>query len=170
MKAIKLLALGFVISLLSMTSFSAKDIKIGVINLPKVMQDASKVQKIQANLKKKYDPRHASIMKRQTALQTKVKSFERDAAIMKAAKKEATQRQIAKEQRNIQRLLQDFQQDFSAEQGRAMQAFIADLKKTINKYSKDNGYDLILREDAAPYASARVDITGAIVKKLNATS
>lgn len=154
--------------LFSISTFAADTLKIGVVDLQKIMQNATRVKHINADLKKKYDQRKSTILSKQNALKTKIKNFQRDSAVMKASKRDSLQQKIANEERDFQRMQQDFQQDLAADQNRMMQEFLTHLKDVVETYSRGQGYDLVLQKDAVPYTSERVDITDNVLKKLNA--
>lgn len=170
MKGTRFLFGFFALFLFCLPTFAAGSLKIGVIDLPRIISDSNKAKKVNVDLRKKYASRRDKILKRQKALQKKVEAFKRDAAVLKATDKRTRQREIANEQTDIQRLQQDFQQDISVDQNKAMQGFLANLRKVIEQYSKANKLDLVVQKDAIPYASKRVDITEIIIKKLNAKS
>jgi outer membrane protein len=151
--------------LFSSVSFSGA-IKVGVVDVHKLIEQSTEVKALNARLKKEFKPRQQKIMAAQHSLQQKAERLKREMSVMSESEKTDFQSKLVVEQRNLQRLQQDYQQDISLVQNREMKKFFTRLKAAVDKYARDNQYDIILQKDAAPFASAKVDVTTAVLHSL----
>ena len=72
---------------------------------------------------------------------------------------------IAAQQRIRAEMLRS-QQDLQDLEGRLLKATTEDLREKINAFAAANKYDLIVDITAAPFASAKLDVTPAILKSM----
>lgn len=140
--------------------------KIVVIDVHQIIQQAPQVKKINEALGKKFKPRQEKILAQQKKVQADMNTLKRDASVMSSMKKNALQDKIVTERRDLARMEQDYQQDLSLAQNQAMQQFFMTLKTTVTKLAEKNKYDLVLQKDSAPYASSKVDITKQVLEAL----
>ena len=171
MKKIKVAWL-FVFCILSIISSlaTAAEQHVSVLDINKIMTQSKVAKKIDKELTNKYSARKNKIEKLQQALKSDITALQRDAAIMKASKKEKMTLTIKSKQRDLQREQQDFQQDFSTERNAVLQKLFAKLQNIVNKYADKNEIDLVFQKDMLPFASKRVDITDAVIKQLDLAS
>ena len=142
----------------------AGNLKIGVIDIHKLVTQSAEVKKINRDLDIRFKPRQEKIVAQQKQLQEQIAKLKRDSAVLSKAEQSKLQAQIIKDKRDLARLEQDFQQEAGTSQHEAMQNFVKKIRKSINQYAAKNNYDLILQKDLVPFASAQVDITKAILK------
>jgi Skp family chaperone for outer membrane proteins len=58
------------------------------------------------------------------------------------------------------------QQEMQGHEARLLKATTEDLRKKIESYAAENGYDMILDVTAVPYAKPALDVTPAILKSM----
>lgn len=167
MKKIAVMVSAFALFALSFGSAMASELKVGVINIQKIMQQSQEIHAISKRLQGEFKGRQEKIVALQKTLKSDMNRLKRDEAIMSQADKSSLQEKIVRNKREFDRMQQDFQQDANMAQSKAMQKFFAKLGKKINEYAKANHYDLILRNDAVPFSSANVDVTKDILKQIS---
>ena len=59
-----------------------------------------------------------------------------------------------------------FRQDLQDLEGRLLKTTTDDLRKRINKFAEENGYDLILDTNAVPYAKPAYSVTDELLKAM----
>ena len=131
MKRLILLTLSLTLSLCLLSAAQAADFKIGVVDLHKVVQQSSEVKKINTDLEKRFKNRQTTIMSKQTQIKTDIERFEKNKTVMSVKNRHALQDKIVRARRDLQRLGQDYQQDLSTEQNRAMKTFLTKVKTAI---------------------------------------
>lgn len=151
---------------LGVSTLFAAEMKVGVIDIHRILGESKQAKAAREKLEKTFKPREAKIQELQKSYKDDVAKLERDASVISASDKQKLQDKITNEGRDLQRLQRDYQQDASVAENREMKEFLQTLKKTVDNYAESQGYDIILQKDQIPYANPRNDITNEILKKL----
>jgi outer membrane protein len=143
-------------------------IKIGVVNMSRLIEQSPQAQAVMAELRDEFAPRQRDLVAMQTALQQKQETYNRDASVMGAEERANLEREIRDGQRDLQRADNEVNEDFNIRRSEVL----GDLQRTIvirvQEYARGAGFDLVLYE--AIYASEAVDITAAVLTALQAES
>ncbi len=147
---------------------AAPALKFGVINVQAAVQSTGEGKLAGAELQSQFAPR-------QTELQNMQKQIQDDDARLRAGQttlsddeKYRLTREMDTMQRSFQRKTQDAQDDFNQAQQDVLNRIGRKLIDVIDKYSKENGFGLILdtssQQTPVMYASNTIDITQDIVR------
>src|SRR5262252_1714654 len=79
------------------------NLKIGVINVGKLLENAPQSKIVSDKLQKEFEPRQQSIVAKRQKLQSAQESFQKDQAVMGEEERLNLQRQISDTQRELQR-------------------------------------------------------------------
>lgn len=156
------------ISALFCVNAAFADIKVGVIDLQKVLTSAPQVTAARAQLKSQFDPRNKQIVDERKFLQTDIEKYSKDNAVMKDQERKDLQGKITDEQKKLRDNEADFQQKFMAAQDKSMQEVTKQIQDVVDKIAKDQKYDLILAKGATAYNNPSYDITDQIITALKA--
>jgi len=105
----------FGVALLAAGAASAQgNLKIGVINVSKLLENAPQSKLVQEKLQKEFEPRQLAIRAKQQKLQTQQDSFQKDAAVMGEEERQNLERQIRDIQRDLQRDENEYLEDLNA--------------------------------------------------------
>lgn len=156
----------FTVIIFSVFAFS--EVKIGVINGQDVIAKTKKGQAIRAKLEsfgKAKQQQIENLEKEIVALQKELAS-----PALNAETKRKKTRTMEDKKINYQRLVQDAQKDFQAQQQKEMMAFYNEIMPIIQEYGKAQGFTLILDLSSAgvAYFDKTIDITDAVVQTVNA--
>lgn len=163
MKQLMVLVLG----LLASTVLFATT-KVGVVNIQEVIKNMPEREKVLEVLKKELNAKQAKLSGVEESIKKLQEKIERDKAILSAKELEELKDNFVNLQRDFARKKNEFQDDLAQLENKEMQKIFKKAADAIDTYAKANGYDLIIRRDAAPfYISSKVDITDAVVKNLN---
>ncbi len=144
-----------------------KAVKIGIVDLQKIMQTSSQMKSIQQKLETQFKARREKLIAAETSLKSDMEKFKRDSAIMSAAQKKDFEKKIVTAQQQFERDGQQYQQELTAAHNEAMEGLYTKVRAAINKTAKDEQYDLIMQKDAAPFSVATLDVTDKIIKAIN---
>ena len=158
------LVLGLCVGLMGVAM--AAPLKIGVINLQKIIQKAPEVEKVNQQLAKTFKARKEKLIAAREKLQDQVNKFQRENAVMPEAKRQARGNSLSQERRDLLRKEQDFSDDLELARGQAMKALLDKVKRQVDKLAKREHYDLILQRSNVPYFSAEFDITDKVLHKI----
>ena len=142
-------------------------LKIGVIDLQRIISETPDAKRTSKELHARFEPRHAKILEIQNVLKADIDKMKRDEAIMVDSEKSKLQQRIVNQQRDLERMQQDFQQDVSLAQRTETDKFLNKVKGIIDTIATKEHYDIVLQKNAVPYASNRIDITQSVIERLS---
>jgi outer membrane protein len=162
MKRISLVLVALALGFLGTLSFAAPDlssIKIGVVDLQKIMQTSNQMKAIQQKLEKEFKPRRDKLVAMEASLKADMEKFKRDSAVMSATQKKETEKKIVTSEQQFERDGQQYQQELSTAHNEAMEALYSKVHEAISKVAEKEKFDLILQKDAVPFSAEKMDVT-----------
>jgi outer membrane protein len=158
----------FGLALLAAGAASAQgNLKIGVINVAKLLENAPQSKVVQDKLEKEFAPRQQAIRSKQQKLQTQQDSFQKDAAVMGEEERNTLERQIREAQRDLQRDQNEYLEDLNARRNEEVGKLQREVYLRAQAYASAQKYDLVIADPI--YVSNAVDITQAVITALQAT-
>ncbi len=145
---------------------SSSNVKIGVVDLHKVLQESSQAKVISKRLEGQFKPRQEKLFVAQKQLKADAEKLRRDATLLTAAQKTALQNKIIQEQRTLEQSGAKYQEDLNKAQNQAMQEFFAKVKMSLDKIAQQNGYDIVLQKENVPYSNPDMDVTKQLIAAL----
>src|SRR5471030_2548738 len=92
------------------------DLKIGVVNYAKLMQESPQAKVAKDALRGEFAGKQKELQTQQQALKSKEESLQRDSATMTADQRSAAERDLRDGNRELQLKVQQYQDDFNARQ------------------------------------------------------
>jgi outer membrane protein len=143
----------------------AADLKVGVVDMQKILQVAPQVLQVREQLRKEFAPQQKEILDKQRRLQALEEKFTKTGTVMNDDERETTQSEITQLQHEIQQSRNDFLDDLNLRRNEELGKLQRLVLKEVNDYAGENHFDLIVG-DGVFYASKRVDVTDAIIQRL----
>lgn len=162
-KAIRFIFL--VAVLLPLGSAAAATLKLGFVNIAKVMEDAPQAEEARARLESEFAPRDQELVKAQEALKGLEDRLATDGAVMSDSTRHQLERRIIEQRREIRRSRDEFREDFNIRRNEELRKLQERVSEAISSLARDNGYDMILTNSVV-YSSERVEITDLVLKRL----
>lgn len=150
-----------------MLNLFAEEIKIGVVDLQKIMQTSSQMKGIQQKLEKEFKPRRDKLIALESELKKDMEKFKRENTVMGQAQKKDMEKKIVAAQQRLEREGQQYQQELSTAHNEAMEDLYARIRTAIQKVAEVQKYSLILQRDAAPYNVSALDVTDLVIEKID---
>lgn len=145
---------------------SMNSIKIGVVDLPSVLQQAPQVQSINEKLKSEFAPKQKQIMELQNKLHSEMAKLSGEgAAKMTSEEKKKLQNTIIGDQKELQAQIIKMQDGLAHAQANEMKNFMQEIDKAASTVASKQNLDLVLLKQAVLYPSA-ADITKEVVSEL----
>jgi outer membrane protein len=149
--------------------------RVGIIRIQDAIVLSNEGKRDFDALQKKYEPKQAELQKANQKLQDDQKQFQTQGDKMNDDAKGKLQKQIEKEQRDLQTSAESAQQDFQGEQNDIANRIGQKMMQVLDKYAKDNGYAVILdvSNPQTPVLWANmqsVDVTETVVNLYNVAS
>ena len=148
-----------------MGSVAAADLKIGVVDLRKLVDQSAQSQKSQAELKKEFQPKETKLVNEQKELKKLEEKLEKDAAVMSDADKRKTEKELIDRSREFKRQMDEMRQDYGQRANQEMAKIQKVIQEAIQAVAKDQNFDLIL-VDGVAFAKDGLNITDEVEKHL----
>ena len=142
---------------------AAQELKIGVVNIPALMQRAPQTQAAMDELQEEFAPRQREILARQKEFEELGTKFQKDSAVMGETERRNMEKELRDLQREVTRLQTEYQEDLNLRQNEEMSNLQVSLLQEIQAYASQEGYDLIVG-DGVLYASGSVNVTEDVLR------
>ena len=152
-------------ALLYMGGVNAIEIKIGVVNMAKLLQQAPQAQEATKVMHEKFDNRGKTLQAEQDKIKNLQDQINRNGAIMSASQLQNLQTQLDTLQQDFNRKQVDFQDDVNAERNEELGKLQQAILKAVQEFAKGQKYNLIIGEGVF-YADGTVDVTGKVLDQL----
>jgi outer membrane protein len=139
-------------------------LKIGVINVPRLLDQAPQAQAAMNALQDEFAPRQRDLVTAQRNLQQKQETLQRDSAVMGEPERLNMEREIRDEQRDLQRQQNEYVEDLNIRRNEELGRLQRSLLQEVQAYARNAQYDLVVAD--VLYYSAAVDITADVLKAL----
>lgn len=143
---------------------SAQELKIGYVNIDRVLRDAPPAKAAQSKLEQEFSRREKDLNEAAQRLKSASDKFEKDAPTLAESERVRRQRDLVEQDRELKRRSREFQEDLSQRKNEELSSVLDRANKVVKQIFDQEKYDLILQE--AVFASPRVDITDRVIKAL----
>lgn len=142
------------------------DMKIGVLDLNKVMMDSPQLEAAKKTLKGKFDAREKEILALQKTFQADIEKFSKDSPTMDEKKKTAEQQRIVGLQKDLQEKQAKFQKDLGEAQNGAMKDIVKKIEGIVNGLATSKKFDLIIAKAGTAYNKPELEVTDEVIKEM----
>jgi outer membrane protein len=146
-------------------SVSAQSLRIGYVNLERILRDSTSAKAAQTKLEKEFATREKEIQNLAAQLKSASEKFEREAPTLAEAQRTTRQRQLIDQDREFQRKQREFQEDLNLRKNEELQGVLERANRVIRQIAETDKYDLIIQE--AVYINPKHDITDKVIGGLN---
>ncbi len=164
--------LGLRLALLAVLMFGAsavwaQDIKIGVVNFARLLEEAPQSQASQRVLTEEFSPRERDIRSQEQQLKQIEERLAQGEGFMGEEERQQLEREGRDLQREVNRSKSEFNEDLSLRRNEELGKLQRMLIGEVQAYGRDQNYDILISEAAGVvYASTAVDITDSILEVL----
>ncbi len=153
------------LALMFSMNVSYAELKIGFVNVAKVLEKAPQASKAKKRLEQEFSPRDKQLVAQQKEIKTLEEKLARDASVMSESERRKLERDIMSKRRDAKRSQQEFSEDFNMRRNEELGKLQRRIIEAIRALAKEERYDL-LHTDGVIYASDKVDVTELVQKKL----
>ncbi|CAL1239324.1 OmpH family outer membrane protein [Candidatus Methylocalor cossyra] len=147
------------------TDVSAAELKIGFVNVARLLERAPQAEKAKKELEREFAPRDKKLVAEQKEIKQLEEKLGKDAAIMSDEEKQKLDREIIARKREAKRLQDEFREDFNLRRNEELTQLQKEIFEAIQSLAKEEHFDLLLT-DGVVYASDAIDVTSKVEKKL----
>ena len=150
---------------LFISSINAEELKIGIVDVSKILKDAPQTVSANKKLEKEFSSRSDKLKTKIKALEADGKKFQKESLTMSDDQRDKAERGLQQRRIDIQRDERELREDMDLRRREEIGDLQEKINITIDKMAADENFDLILYNGIA-FASSKVDITDRIIKAL----
>lgn len=146
---------------------AAQEIRIGVVNIQALMEQAPQTKAAMDALQEEFAPRQREFIAKQKEFEDLQAKAQKDFAVMGETERSNAEKELRDLQREVTRLQNEFREDLNLRQNEELGKLQRSLLKEVQDYAQAQGYDLIVG-DGVLYASSAVNITNSVLQAVEA--
>jgi len=143
----------------------ADDLKVGIVDVNKILKEAPQTISANKKLEKEFSARTEKLKAKIKSIQADEKKYQKDSLTLSDSEKEKTEKNLQQRKIDIQRSERELREDMDLRRREEIGDLQERINETIDKLAATENFDLILYNGIA-YASKKVDITSMIIKNL----
>ena len=146
---------------------AAQELKIGVVNIPVLMERAPQTKAAMDALREEFAPREREYLARQKELQDLTAKVQKDVAVMGETERRNAEKNLRDLRRDVDRLGNEYREDVNLRQNEELAKLQRSVLKDVQDYAAAEGYDLVVG-DGVLFASSAVNITEEVLRAVEA--
>jgi outer membrane protein len=144
---------------------ASAEVKMGVVNFQKLLEEAPQTKTAMAALENEFAPRRRELLTMQNDLKARDEKLQKEGAVMAEADRAKAEKSLRDQQREFSRKAGEFQDDASTRRNEEIGKVQRYLVGEIQGYASAQGYDLVLG-DGVFFAKGPLDITANVLAVL----
>jgi outer membrane protein len=144
---------------------ASAEIKMGVVNFQKLLEDAPQTKTAMQALENEFAPRRRELLTLQNDLKARDEKLQKEGAVMSEADRAKAEKTLRDQQREFSRKAGEFQDDAGTRKNEEIGKVQRYLVTEIQAYGNAQGYDLVLG-DGVFFAKGPLDITANVLALL----
>jgi outer membrane protein len=161
-------ALGLVMVCAFALPAAAQELKIGVVNIPVLLDRAPQTKAVMDSLQEEFAPRQREFLAKQKELEDLTARIQKDVAVMGESERRTAENDLRDLRRDVSRMQQEFREDIELRQNEELGKLQSTLLKAVQDYAQAQEYDLIVG-DGVLFASSAVNITDEVLRAVEAS-
>lgn len=147
------------------SSLQAAELKVGYVQVDKILQEAPQTAESGKKLEKEFSPRTQELERMQKQIKDIESSLDKDSLTMSETERRNKERDISNLKIEFQRKQRELREDVNLRKNEELGSLQDRINKAVTAVSEAEGYDLVIYGGVA-YASKKVDITDKVLKSL----
>lgn len=146
-------------------SASAAELKIGYVQVDKILQEAPQTAESGKKLEKEFSPRTQELERMQKQIRDQESALDKNSLTMSETERRNKERDISNLKIEFQRKQRELREDVNLRKNEELGSLQDRINKAVTSVAETEGYDLVVYSGVA-YASKKVDITDKVLKSL----
>lgn len=147
----------------------AADVKIGFVSIAKILSSSPQAEAASKRLEQEFAPRKKALDEAVKSLRKLEEKLAKDGAVMSDSQRRNLENDIRNQQRELNRTSGEFREDFNLRRNEELSKFQKQVLDVINSVAKEEGFDLVINDQATLYASPQVDVTDKVLRRLSSS-
>jgi len=144
---------------------AAADLKVGYVQVDKILQEAPQTAESGKKLEKEFSPRTQDLERMQKQIKDLEAALDKDSLTISENDRRNRERDISNQKIEFQRKQRELREDVNLRKNEELGSLQDRINKAVTSVSESEGYDLVVYGGVA-YASKKVDITDKVLKAL----
>lgn len=163
----QLLRLTLAVAFIGMAAMpaAAQQIKIGVVNIPALVDNAPQTKAAMDALQEEFAPRQRELVAKQKEFEDLTAKVQKDLAVMGETERKNAEKNLRELQREVTRLQNELGEDFNLRRNEELGELQRSIFKEVQDFAMQEGYDLVVG-DGVLFASGTVNITEQVLRAL----
>ncbi len=150
---------------LTSTCLNAAELKVGYVQVDKILQEAPQTAESGKKLEKEFGPRSQELDRMQKQIRDLEATLDKDSVTMSETDKRTKERDVSNLKIEFQRKQRELREDINIRKNEELGVLQDRINKAVQTVSETEGYDLVVYSGVA-YASKKIDITDKVLKSL----
>lgn len=155
------------LALLAPLGAAHADLKIAVVNVPRLLEEAPQAKTAMQALQDEFAPRQRGIVATQKDLKAKEEKLTRDGAVMAENERRNAEKDLRDGQREMQRKQNEYVEDLNLRRNEELGKLQRSLLQEVQTYARGASYDIVVG-DGVLYVNESMDITAQVLSALTA--
>jgi len=143
----------------------AADLKIGFVNVARLLEKAPQAEQAKKELEREFSPRDKKLVAEQKEIKQMEERLAKDSAVMSQSERDRLDRDILGRKREAKRAQDEFREDFNLRRNEELTQLQKEIFEAIQSLAKEGNYDLLLT-DGVVFANESIDVTSQVENRL----
>ena len=155
--------------LMLVAGVSHAELKIGFVNVAKVLEKAPQAAKAKTRLETEFSPRDKALNSQMKEIKSLEDKLGKDSAVMSDEERRRIEKDILDKKRDAARAQQEFSEDFNMRRNEELGNLQKRIVEAVRALAKEESFNLLLT-DGVIYADDAIDVTSRVQQKLETLS
>ena len=146
-------------------NIGAAELKIGYVQVDKILQDAPQTAESGKKLEREFSPRSLDLDKMQKQIRDIESALDKEGVTLSDTERRNKERDASNLKIEFQRKQRELREDINLRKNEELSSLQDRINKAVQTVSETDGYDLVVYGGVA-YASRKIDITEKVLKLL----
>ena len=148
----------------------AEEVRIGVVDMNRALNDSRAGQKAIDELDKFMEAKRPELQRQKDAVQAKRDELDKQGLLLNEDTRKARENEIRTLERDLSRSVSDLQDEIKRRQAELSEAVQKDLVRLVEKIGTEGGYTAVLIKNPAVvlFATPTIDLTETVIKRYDA--
>lgn len=159
------ISVGLAFTLLLPAAYAQAQARVAVVNIDRILSEATMAQASQAKLEQEFSARQAALEAEAKKFDEMVAAYQRDRVTLSETARNQREAALRAAEENLTRTSNEFQRDLNNRRAQELQALLDRANDAVKRVAADGKFDLILSE--AVYVNPAYDVTDKVLSILN---
>lgn len=143
----------------------AADLKVGYVQVDKILQEAPQTAESGKKLEKEFSPRSQELDRLAKQIKDLETALDKDGLTITEAERRSKERDVQNIKTEFQRKQRELREDINLRKNEELGSLQDRINKAVQSVAKAENYDLVMYSGVA-YAADKIDITDKVLKSL----